>query len=81
MSFQVDKCGLAPQINEDGTHRFLLLRVCASFEEMQDKCRTVPQTSEELIELNSYMEEARCQGMVRMEQKIQVRSAQIFHLL
>lgn len=48
---------------------------------MQDKCRTVPQTSEELIELNSYMEEARCQGMVRMEQKIQVRSAQIFHLL
>ncbi|VDO03290.1 unnamed protein product [Rodentolepis nana] len=46
-------------------------RVCATFEEIQAKCRTVPDTSEELVELNSYMEEARCQGMIRMEDKIQ----------
>ncbi|VDL20010.1 unnamed protein product [Hymenolepis diminuta] len=46
-------------------------KVCATFEEIQARCRTVPDSSEELVELNSYMEEARCQGMVRMEEKIQ----------
>ena len=47
---------------------------------MQTKCRTIPQTSEELVELNSYMEEARCQGMVRMEQKIQVSYIQLISI-
>ncbi|KAL5971244.1 Dynein heavy chain 7 axonemal [Taenia solium] len=55
--------------------------VCASFEEMQAKCQTIPQTSEELIEINSYMEEARCQGMVRMEQKIQWTREYLIYLL
>ena len=48
---------------------------------MQTKCRTIPQTSEKLVELNSYMEEARCQGMVRMEQKIQWTRDYLLYLL
>lgn len=59
---------------------FDYFRVCAGFEEMQTKCRTIPQSSEELIELNAFMEEARCQGMVRMEEKIQVTSC-LFKLI
>uniref|UniRef100_A0A5K3F991 DHC_N2 domain-containing protein n=1 Tax=Mesocestoides corti TaxID=53468 RepID=A0A5K3F991_MESCO len=55
--------------------------ICAGFEEMQAKCRTVPQSSEELVELSAYMEEARCQGMVRMEQKIQWTREYLTYLL
>ncbi|KER25823.1 hypothetical protein T265_06797 [Opisthorchis viverrini] len=44
--------------------------ICASFEEMRDRSRAIPQSSEELIDMIRYMEEARCQGMVRMEAKI-----------
>ncbi|CAH8626732.1 unnamed protein product [Dicrocoelium dendriticum] len=44
--------------------------ICACFEEMRDRCRAVPQNSEELIDMVRFMEEARCQGMVRMESKI-----------
>lgn len=45
---------------------------------MSRRCHTIPQNSEELIEINQFMEEARCQGMVRMESKIQVTSVEIF---
>lgn len=41
---------------------------------MRDRCRATPQNSEELIAMIQYMEEARCQGMVRMEEKISVGS-------
>ncbi|TPP61649.1 Dynein heavy chain 7 axonemal [Fasciola gigantica] len=44
--------------------------ICSGFEEMRDRCRATPQNSEELIAMIQYMEEARCQGMVRMEEKI-----------
>ncbi|VDP90472.1 unnamed protein product [Echinostoma caproni] len=44
--------------------------ICAGFEEMRERCRAIPQNSEELIDMIQYMEEARCQGMVRMEEKI-----------
>ncbi|VDK80564.1 unnamed protein product [Dibothriocephalus latus] len=55
--------------------------ICDCFEEMQTKCRTIPQNSEELVEMNQYMEEARCQGMVRMENKIRWTRDYLTYLL
>ncbi|CAH8538598.1 unnamed protein product [Heterobilharzia americana] len=55
--------------------------ICAAFEEMRDRCRTVPQNSEELIDMIQYMEEARCQGMIRMTEKISLTVEYLNYLL
>ncbi|KAF7258254.1 hypothetical protein EG68_04624 [Paragonimus skrjabini miyazakii] len=55
--------------------------ICTGFEEMRERCRAVPQNSEELIDMIHYMEEARCQGMVRMESKISWAREYIDYLL
>uniref|UniRef100_A0A3Q0KRH4 Dynein axonemal heavy chain 7 n=2 Tax=Schistosoma mansoni TaxID=6183 RepID=A0A3Q0KRH4_SCHMA len=47
--------------------------ICATFEEIRNRCHTIPQNSEELIDMIQYMEEARCQGMIRMTEKISLQ--------
>ncbi|VDP43965.1 unnamed protein product [Schistosoma mattheei] len=55
--------------------------ICATFEEIRDRCHTTPQNSEELIDMIQYMEEARCQGMIRMTEKISLTMEYLNYLL
>nr|CAH8846959.1 unnamed protein product [Trichobilharzia regenti] len=55
--------------------------ICEAFEEMRDRCRAIPQNSEELIDMIQYMEEARCQGMIRMTEKISLTMEYLDYLL
>ncbi|VEL11339.1 unnamed protein product [Protopolystoma xenopodis] len=48
-------------------HRTCSKEICAAFEEIRERCRKEPTSSEELIEMIRYMEEARCQGMLCRE--------------
>ncbi|XP_018647275.1 dynein heavy chain, putative [Schistosoma mansoni] len=55
--------------------------ICATFEEIRNRCHTIPQNSEELIDMIQYMEEARCQGMIRMTEKISLTMEYLNYLL
>ncbi|CAH8298254.1 unnamed protein product [Schistosoma turkestanicum] len=55
--------------------------ICSTFEEMRDRCHTEPQNTEELIDMIQYMEEARCQGMSRMTEKISLSAEYLNYLL
>ncbi|KAH8876868.1 Dynein heavy chain 7, axonemal [Schistosoma japonicum] len=55
--------------------------ICSTFEEIRGRCHTVPQNSEELIDMIQYMEEARCQGMIRMTEKISLTMEYLNYLL